>query len=257
MELALDPHKPLAEFDAFELNYHRLLTLSEVGSTSHGTSGHIIDDYDLMGIVIPPAKHIIGLGQWDCWVRPPIKDGYDVTLYSLHKYVSLALKSNPNVLGLLWLTPEHRIVSSPAWDRFVQSRRSFASKKAYHSFVGYAVSQLKKMEHAAYKGYMGEKRKQLVDQFGYDTKNGAHLIRLLRMGTEFLKTGELQVYRHDREELKAIKRGEWSLEKVKMTAEHLFAEAKDAYENTLLPEEPDYIVVEQLLIQTHMEYLNG
>lgn len=57
---------------------------------------------------------------------------------------------------------------------------------------------------------MGERRKALVRRHGYDTKNAAHLIRLLRMGIEFLQSGELLVDRsgHDAGELLAIKRGE-------------------------------------------------
>jgi len=34
-------------------------------------------------------------------------------------------------------------------------------------------------------GYMGKKRRELVMRVGYDAKNAAHLIRLLRMGIEF------------------------------------------------------------------------
>ena len=40
---------------------------------------------------------------------------------------------------------------------------------------------------------------------GYDIKNAAHVIRLYRMGIEYLESGNLQVFRPDREELKAIK----------------------------------------------------
>ena len=43
----------------------------------------------------------------------------------------------------------------------------------------------------------------MVWKYQYDVKNAAHLIRLLRMGTEFLETGRLQVYRTtDADELK-------------------------------------------------------
>src|ERR1043165_9239253 len=58
-------------------------------------------------------------------------------------------------------------------------------------------------------GYMGSKRRELVRRIGYDAKNAAHLIRLLRMGIEFLVEGELHVARADAENLLEIKRGEW------------------------------------------------
>jgi hypothetical protein len=89
--------------------------------------------------------------------------------------------------------------------------------------------------------YMGEKRKALVAKHGYDTKNAAHLIRLLRMGIEFLRDGGLNVDRggYDAAELLAIKHGEWSLERIKSEAERLFRRAEEVYDRSTLPPGPD------------------
>jgi hypothetical protein len=46
-------------------------------------------------------------------------------------------------------------------------------------------------------GYMGQKRRESVRRVGYDAKNAAHLIRLLRMGIEFLTEGTMHVERAD------------------------------------------------------------
>ena len=77
-------------------------------------------------------------------------------------------------------------------------------------------------------GYMGEKRRKNVERFGYDVKHGAHAIRLLRMGLEFLRTGSFNVDRTgiDAEEFKDIKRGRWPLERVREESERLFGEAE-------------------------------
>lgn len=99
-------------------------------------------------------------------------------------------------------------------------------------------------------GYMGDKRKRLVVEHGYDSKNAAHLIRLLRMCKEFMLTGELEVYRTaDRDELLSIKRGAWTLGDVKALADQLFAEAKSAKECSTLPLEPDRAGAERLLVE--------
>lgn len=232
-----------------------LIFLGEMGSTSHGTAGDVIDDYDLMGVVVPPPSYLIGLSRWEHWVRDPETDGLDVVLYSLDKYSRLALKANPNVVGLLWLRPENVLHSSDAWRRLVAERDVFSSKRAYHTFVGYAHSQLSKVFKGVFRGYMGDRRKALVSQFGYDTKNAAHLIRLLRMGAEFLRSGTMNVYRADREELMAIKRGEWSLERVQSEAELLFEDARVARDESPLPEEPDYAAVERLVMECHRQVL--
>jgi hypothetical protein len=70
-------------------------------------------------------------------------------------------------------------------------------------------------------------------------KNAAHLIRLLRMGAEFLKDGQLNVLREDACQLLEIKRGEWTLEQVKTEADRGFAMAELAYQNSTLPKGPD------------------
>lgn len=61
-----------------------------------------------------------------------------------------------------------------------------------------------------------------------------------------MKTGELLVRRPDADELIAIKRGEWPLEKVKAEADKLFDLALEAYVNSKLPERPDAEAVNRL-----------
>lgn len=48
---------------------------------------------------------------------------------------------------------------------------------------------------------MGKKRRELVIRVGYDSKKAVHLIRLLRMGIEFLTEGTMYVERADGPEL--------------------------------------------------------
>lgn len=238
------------------LDQSHCVVLGKVGSLSHGTyiEDHI-DDRDYMGAFLPEPEALIGLRRRDHWVTQ--WEELDVTMYSLEKLVRLLLKANPNVVGMLWLRPEDYLLTTEAFDMLRSCRGMFSSKLAYNSFVGYAYSQLKKMEHSAYKGYMGEKRKRLVKQHGYDCKNASHLIRLLRMGTEFLRTGEMNVWRDDREELLAIKMGKWSLEEVKMEANRLFEAAKTARDESPLPDEPDYLGAEEWLMQVQFHHLKG
>jgi hypothetical protein len=98
-------------------------------------------------------------------------------------------------------------------------------------------------------GYMGQKRRELVERYGYDTKNAAHLLRLQRMGIEFLLTGELIVDRRDAgdaEEFLSVKRGEWSLADVKAKSDANFAAMQLARDSSALPESPDLDAIEEL-----------
>src|SRR5712672_52686 len=103
-------------------------------------------------------------------------------------------------------------------------------------------------------GYMGKKRRELVRRVGYDAKNASHLIRLLRMGIEFLTEGTMHVERVDGPELLSIKRGEWPLEKVKAEAERLFQLAQEAYVRSPLPSEPNRDGAEKLTVEMVSEY---
>jgi RNA repair pathway DNA polymerase beta family protein len=95
-------------------------------------------------------------------------------------------------------------------------------------------------------GYLGDKRKKLILQNGYDTKNAAHLLRLLAMGVEFLQTGEMIPDRRDSHNLVnadfliKVKKGEFALQTIQEMAELLFAKAKEAHDGSKLPAEPDF-----------------
>lgn len=222
------------------------------GSISHGmyvpnTDPNSIDDKDAMAICVPPEDFYIGLYQYGSRGTKEIKrDEWDIVIYEVKKFISLLEKGNPNVLASLWLDPTHYIKITPAGRLIINSRDLFVGKHVYHSFVGYAYSQLHRITHFKYEGYMGDKRKQLVDKYGYDTKNASHLIRLLRMGIEFLNDGCLYVKRHDSAQLLEIKRGEWSLQKIRDEAERLFKLCEESYIRSKLPERLNKVLINEL-----------
>lgn len=247
-----------SDFTKFDVK-RRTILLGHVGSISHGTyvppKAGGIDDRDVMGVCIAPEEYYLGLRkfeQLDTWV-----DEYDIVIYDIRKYISLLIKNNPNVIGLLWLHPKHYIAKHKLGQLLIDNREIFSSRQAYKSFTGYAYGQLKRMTQFKFEGYMGEKRKALVDQFGYDTKNAAHLIRLLRMGMEFLATGEMNVERHDAKQLIQIKQGEFKLEEIKSMAEDLFDKTEQALIHSKLPDKPDTAGAERLLIKIIKEFNNA
>ena len=251
--------KGLSFLEKLECIPEGLILAGYRGSIAHGTyvpniNPNSIDDKDIMGIYVAPKEHYLGFGRRDVYEKT-LKD-YDFIHYEIIKFTRLLLKANPNVLMMLYLNEKHYIYASPTGWPLVMKRDIFTSKQIYHSFTGYAYGQLKRMEHLAYQGYMGKKRKRLVDKFGYDTKNASHLIRLLRMGIEFLVEGKLNVEREDAPELVSIKQGEWSLEKVKREAEKLFQLARETYSKSQLPNEPDRNTAEQLAISIIKQYHN-
>lgn len=236
-----------------------LVLLGYRGSIAHGmympsSDPNSIDDIDLMGIFLFPPKNYIGLPQGKETVERFIGK-YDMVFYEFRKFVRLLLKSNPNVLGMLWLQDNHYLLGTDVSQLLRDNREIFSSKLAYKSFTGYAYSQLKRMTHNSTQGYMGKKRKALVEKYGIDTKNASHCIRLLKMGIEFLSSGELNVFRHDAPLLLEIKRGEWSLEQVKKEAERLFNLADEAYIRSKLPEKPNYEKANDIVMEVLMDHI--
>lgn len=240
----------LSEKETRELIPHTPILVGYVGSIAHNTfipsnEPDSTDDKDIMGVVLGPKEIYIGLSNFEGTNR--FLGEYDVVTYEFRKYVRLLLKSNPNVLSLLWLDSHLYIYKDWRGDLLLRNRDLFVSKALYKSFTGYAYSQLKRMEAFNREGYMGAKRKALVEKYSFDTKNASHLIRLLRMGIEFLNEGILYVSRCDRDDLIAIKRGKWSLEKVKTEAERLFRRAEESYDRCTLPAKPNFAKVESLV----------
>ena len=118
------------------------------------------------------------------------------------------------------------------------------------------LTRFRKLHREHFSGYMGEKRKAMVRKYQYDVKNAAHLIRLLRMGSEFIETGTLEVFRaSDADELKVIKRGGWTLEQVKAEAERLFDSFAATQARSPLPPGPDEHAANELLIALHRRFL--
>lgn len=93
------------------------------------------------------------------------------------------------------------------------------------------------------------KRAALEAEHGYDTKHGMHLIRLLRMGLEILRDGEVRVRRGDADELLAIRNGALGYDELLAQANALELGMREALKTTRLPRAPDEEAIDELLIE--------
>lgn len=100
-------------------------------------------------------------------------------------------------------------------------------------------------------------RAGLEEKFGYDTKHAAHLVRLIRMCLEILELGEVRVDRTaiDAEELKAIRNGAWSFDKLKEYAKEMDNKAGILYNTSSLQRSPDLEAIKSLLEEVCEKYL--
>lgn len=106
-------------------------------------------------------------------------------------------------------------------------------------------------QYISWKKTRNPKRADLEAKFGYDTKHSMHLVRLLRMGKEGLEKGELFVDRTniDVEELKEIRNGAWTFDKVEQYAKDQDEELAKLYLTSKLPKSPDREKLSDLCVE--------
>lgn len=119
------------------------LYLTRHGSRAYGT--HLpTSDHDVRGIAVPPKEYFYGfLHRFE---QAEQKGEPDVVIFDLRKFMSLAADCNPNVLEVLFVDPSSQIYVHPGIEPLLAARDLFLSKKVRHTFSGYAMSQLKRIE---------------------------------------------------------------------------------------------------------------
>lgn len=209
------------------------------GSAAHGTKlehkENSIDDTDVFVVVKHPREYYLSLGylhqREQHWERAGANIDLDIVVYDVVKLLNLLEQANPNVLNWLWNRPQDYMHMDWFGKQLVENREIFLSQVVFKRLVGYANGQLNKAlnENKKYQGYMGEKRKSLVDQHGYDIKNMAHCYRLIMMALELLEHKTFNSYRPEKERnvIKAIKNGEYTLQSINA----LIHEKFEVYEN--------------------------
>jgi len=217
-----------------------LILLVVAGSRGYGLATET-SDLDMRGIAFAPLSAVYGLDVYE----QTILAEPDTVIYSLRKYLKLAIKGNPNILELLFAEGDS-VLYCNQWGEELRARRSyFLSKRIGQSFGGYAIGNLRKLS-----------ARQQADST-YDGKDASHLIRLLQSGVELLRTGHLQVKRDNAAELLAIRNGEWPLAQVLKRAEALYQDLLEACDHSLLPDEPDRAAIQALLIKMQQRFYGG
>jgi predicted nucleotidyltransferase len=120
---------------------------SVVGSGVHGIGIAGTDDRDELGVCMEPPEWVLGsrAHREDCIsrTRPEgVRSGpgdLDLVLYSLRKYLRLAVKGSPTVLLRLFAPAESLVVLTPAGEELRALRCAFLSQQAVERFLGYML----------------------------------------------------------------------------------------------------------------------
>lgn len=226
------------EFESIRENKHLKYNFEYIcilGSYAHGLN-HPKSDIDVRGFATPTVDDLLSFNDFDHVVSHKL----DTQIYSLHKYLGMLAKSNPNIIESLGLKDEFIVYKSDIAQRILDNKDLFISKRVYQPFGGIAYSLTKSMREGAPIKYKASKFiRQKID--------------ILRMGTEILSEGVIETYRYDKDEILDI------ASMVKQDGNKFYptnecwkiidnekSKFEKAYKNSKLPENPDYEGIHKL-----------
>lgn len=161
------------EYEFLKTNQHlgkNIILLGLGGSHAYGTNIES-SDLDLRGCALNSKSEILTNENFDQFTN----DETDTTIYSFNKLISLLSNCNPNTIEMLGLKNEHYLYVSPIGQELLDNRKLFLSKRAVHSFGGYATSQLRRLDNKAVR-LVGQAQKERhilnsINNASYDFKN--------------------------------------------------------------------------------------
>jgi len=237
--------------------------LTIMGSDAYAVSSGS-SDRDIYGFCFPPkemtfphlAGEIPGFGKqiqrFKQWSEHHVKDPdgknleYDFVVYSIVKYFDLCMSCNPNMIDSLF-TPRRCVIHSTfAGEHVRENRKLFLHKGAWHTFKGYAYSQMSKIKNKT--NSSNPKRADSIKNYGYDVKFAYHLVRLLSEVEQILVEYDLDLEKN-REQLKSIRRGEWTLEQIEKYSSDKERVLETLYTTSLLPHSPDENAIKNVLME--------
>lgn len=175
----------------------------------------------------------------------------DLTIYSLRKFLRLALKGNPTILTLLFIPRMKWVKGDARGSNLQELSPKIVSRQAGKAYLGYLTAQKQR--------FLGERggrhgKPQINDQ-NYDSKYAMHMLRLGYQGVELLLTGDLEVpmAEETRSYLLSVRKGEQSSQDILTRTGELERHLKDLIETSPLPEQPNKEAAEKWVLETYWQ----
>lgn len=147
----------LPEYDFIYTNPYlgrNIMFLTFGGSHAYGTNIEG-SDIDVRGCTLNQKSNLIGLSNFE----QVLDNATDTTVYAFNKLISLLLNCNPNTIEMLGCRKDHYCCVSPIGQELLDNKKMFLSKRAKHSFGGYATAQLRRLENNLARFKLSDERK--------------------------------------------------------------------------------------------------
>jgi uncharacterized protein len=133
--------------DTLEKVLDRTIFVTVAGSRLYGTNIES-SDYDFKGVAIASKDYYLGYLKHFEQLERKVQNGapHDLTITALWKFVNLATDCNPNIVELLYADDSQVFHIDRFGEELVGIRERFITKKARHTFSGYAHGQLKRIK---------------------------------------------------------------------------------------------------------------
>lgn len=150
------------EYEFLKTNKHlgnNIILIGLGGSYAYGTEKEDgSSDVDCRGCALNSKEEILTNKNFEQFTN----NETDTTIYSFNKLVSLLSNTNPNTIELMGIKPEHYLYVHPIGKELLDNAYLFLSKRAIHSFGGYANQQLRRMELLCNRNVSQAQREQFI-----------------------------------------------------------------------------------------------
>lgn len=134
-----------------------IILLGLGGSYAYGTNIET-SDIDIRGCALNSKQQILTNQKFEQFSN----EATDTVIYAFNKLITLLTNCNPNTIEMIGLKPEHYLYVSPIGQELLDNAHLFLSKRAIHSFGGYATAQLRRLDNKAVRLVNQEQREQHI-----------------------------------------------------------------------------------------------
>ncbi len=235
------------------------------GSNLHGLALPGKDDSDEVGICIEDIDAAMGFSEFEQYIyrtaaeregkhdAPSQHGDLDLTIFSLRKFLRLAMQGNPQILQCLFVPSDLCLVRDARGGQLQGLAPLIVSRHAGSRYLGYLEAQRQRL--MGERGQKKTNRPELEAAHGFDTKYAMHILRLGFQGVELMTTGRLTLpmAERDRAFVYATRLGDVPLQDVLTKAGELERQIKDLLLDAPVPAEPAREEIEAWMLNMYFQ----